>query len=105
VPRAQLAAQVAEMLQAIQATMYEKALAFRQANTHEPKSYDELRQVVEDGFALAWWCGSAECEDKVKDDTKATTRCIPFEGQSSEMGRCVVCGQSAREKAVFAKAY
>ena len=104
-PRTQLAAQVAEMLQTIQASMYEKALAFRQANTYTPKDYTDLCQIVEQGFAFTWWCGSAECETKVKDDTKATTRCMPLEGQPTQAGRCIVCGAPATEKVIFAKAY
>jgi prolyl-tRNA synthetase len=104
VPRANLAAQVAEMLQTIQKGMYEKALAFRQANTLDPKDYAELCQVVDNGFALSWWCGSAECEAKVKEDTKATTRCIPLE-QPGGSGKCIVCGAAATEKVIFAKAY
>jgi prolyl-tRNA synthetase len=104
VPRQNLADQVAEMLQTIQKGMYEKALAFRQANTLDPKDYAELCQVVDDGFALSWWCGSAECEAKVKEDTKATTRCIPLE-QPGGSGACIVCGAPATEKVIFAKAY
>jgi prolyl-tRNA synthetase len=103
--RDQLAAQVAEMLQTIQASLYEKALAFRKANTHDPQTYAELCQVVEDGFAFSYWCGGATCEAKVKDDTKATTRCIPFEGQPSSPGKCIVCGAPAHEKVIFARAY
>jgi prolyl-tRNA synthetase len=104
VPRANLAAQVAEMLQTIQKGMYEKALAFRLANTLDPQDYAELCQVVDSAFALSWWCGSAECEAKVKEDTKATTRCIPLE-QPGGSGKCIVCGAPASEKVIFAKAY
>jgi len=104
VSRDSLAYQTAEMLQTIQASMFEKALAFRQANTHTPSNYDALRQIVEDGFAFAWWCGSAECEAKVKDDTRATTRCIPLE-QNEGSGPCIVCGAPSTEKVIFAKAY
>ncbi len=104
VPRDRLAQRVAEMLQTIQTSLHEKALAFRKANTHEPGDYAELCQVVEDGFAFAWWCGRAECEAKVKEDTKATTRCIPFEQPGGE-GKCIVCGAQSSEKVIFAKAY
>ena len=64
----------------------------------------ELQAAVEKGWALAWWCGSDECERKVKDDTKATTRCIPLE-QSGGEGKCIVCGNTASEKVIFGKAY
>lgn len=104
VPHIQLAAQVAEMLQTIQASLYDKALAFRKNNTHRPEDYAELTKIVETGFAYAWWCGSPECEQKVKDDTKATTRCIPLD-QPDDAGNCIVCGQPARQKVYFARAY
>ncbi|OGO60731.1 MAG: proline--tRNA ligase, partial [Chloroflexi bacterium RBG_19FT_COMBO_49_13] len=79
VPQDQITAQVAEMMQTIQASLYERALAFRWANTHGPRDYEELKSVVELGWAHAWWCGSDACEAKVKEETKATTRCIPME--------------------------
>lgn len=104
VPATQLATQVAEMLQTIQASLFDKALAFRQANTHDPKDYAELAGVVQNGWAHSWWCGRAECETKVKEETKASTRCVPLEQPGGE-GACVVCGQPAREKVYFAKAY
>lgn len=104
VPRQQLEGQVAEMLQTIQASLYDKALAFRQANTHDPKDYAELQEVVQNGWANSWWCGSTECESKVKEDTKATTRCLPLD-QPAGQGTCIVCGKPAQEKVIFGKAY
>jgi prolyl-tRNA synthetase len=104
IPQEQLHAQVEEALQTIQVALYERALAFREANTHDPKDYDELRQVVKDGWALSWWCGSDECELKVKEDTKATTRCIPLDQPEGE-GVCVVCNRPAKKKVYFARAY
>jgi len=102
--RQQLAAQVAEALQTIQASLYERALAFRQANTYDPKDYEELKTAIEKGWAFSWWCGDPACEAKVKEDTKATTRCIPLE-QPGGKGNCIVCGRAATEKVFFAKAY
>jgi len=104
ISRDNLAAQVDQMLATIQQNMHDKALAFREANTHDPKDYAELCDVVANGFALSWWCGSSECEAKVKDETKATTRCVPL-GQSSGQGKCIVCGEKATEKVIFARAY
>ncbi len=100
----QLAAQVAEMLKTIQASLFDRALAFRQANTFDPQNYDDLMQITEKGWALSWWCGDAACEAKVKEDTKASTRCIPLE-QPGGAGKCIVCGKPATEKVFFAKAY
>jgi prolyl-tRNA synthetase len=104
VEHSQLEAQVAESLQSIQASMFEKALAFRKAHTFEPKDYEELKSVVDKGWAFAWWCGDDECEAKVKDETKATTRCIPLE-QERGKGTCIVCGKPATEKVIFGRAY
>ena len=102
--RLQLEGQVAEVLQTIQASLFDRARAFRQANTHQPKDYAELAKVVQNGWALAWWCGSAECEAKVKEDTKASTRCIPLEQPGGE-GRCIVCGSQSTTKVIFARSY
>jgi prolyl-tRNA synthetase len=104
VPQLGLAAQVEQTLDQIHMSLYERALAFRQANTHDPQSYDELLKVVQAGWALSWWCESAECEAKVKEASKATTRCIPLDQPGGE-GRCIVCGQTARRKVFFARAY
>ncbi len=96
--------QAREMLDTIQAEMYQQALSYRLANTHEPANYDEFKGIIEDGFALAWWCGQRECEAKIKQDTKASSRCIPLE-QEEGHGTCVRCGQPAARRAVFARAY
>lgn len=96
--------QTQEMLDAIQASMYQRALTFRQENTYQPKDYSELIEVVQKGWALSWWCGSAECEAKVKEDTKATTRCIPLE-QEPGQGPCIVCGKLSDKKVIFARSY
>ncbi|MGA8232925.1 MAG: His/Gly/Thr/Pro-type tRNA ligase C-terminal domain-containing protein, partial [Candidatus Acidiferrales bacterium] len=104
VPQAGLTDAVSALLVEIQKALFDRALAFREANTFEPKDYGELKEIVEKGFAFAYWCGSAACEDKVKEDTKATLRCIPLE-QKADPGRCLVCNEPAAEKAYFAKAY
>ena len=104
VSQMQLEGQVAEVLQTIQASLFDRALAFRQQNTHDPKDYEELTQVVQNGWALSWWCGSAECEARVKEDTKASTRCIPLE-QSKGEGTCIVCGSPSKTKVIFARSY
>jgi prolyl-tRNA synthetase len=99
-----LADVISETFAEIQASLFDRALAFRKAHTHEPKDYAEFRQVMEDGWAFSWWCGERECETQIKDDTKATTRCIPLEQPGGE-GMCIRCGKPAKEKAIFAKAY
>ncbi|NOY98084.1 MAG: proline--tRNA ligase [Chloroflexi bacterium] len=104
VPQDGLAAAVAEMLTTIQAALLERATAFRDANIHDPKDYAELQEVVQDGWAFSWWCGDAACEAKVKEDTKASTRCIPYD-QPGGSGKCIVCGKDANKKVYFARAY
>jgi prolyl-tRNA synthetase len=99
-----IAGVVGNMLSEIQAGMHAKALAFREAHTMEPKDYAEFKTAVETGFARSYWCGSANCEAKIKEETKATMRCIPLE-QSGGDGKCIFCGEAAKEKGIFAKAY
>jgi prolyl-tRNA synthetase len=88
----------------IQSSMLARATAFRDENIHDPKTFEELKQVVQDGWAFSWWCGSKECEARVKEETKATTRNIPFE-QPKEAGRCIVDGKPAEKRVYFARAY
>ena len=104
VPMAGLADGVREMLMTIQADLYRRAEAFLKEHTFYPEDFEGLREAVADGFAHAWWCGSAECEAKVKEETSATIRCIPLD-QEPGKGRCVVCGEEATERAVFGRAY
>jgi prolyl-tRNA synthetase len=100
-----IAATVSEMLVTIQAALLAKATAFRDSNIHDPQDYEELKQVVQNGWAFSYWCESKACEAKVKDDTKASTRCIPIEGQPDHAGQCIVCGAEAKRKVYFAKSY
>lgn len=99
-----LFAAVRDILDAVQHNLYAQALRFREENTFYPKTYEELGEAVAQGFALAYWCGSADCEAIIKEETKATIRCIPLQ-QDAEPGQCVYCGAQAKEKAVFARAF
>jgi prolyl-tRNA synthetase len=92
------------MLEEIQQALFDRALAFRKANTVEPGDYGEFKKAVEKGFALSWWCGSSDCEAAIKEETKATMRCIPLE-QPGGSGKCIHCGKASGEKAIFARAY
>ena len=103
-PQEQLSGRIAELLTEIHASMYDKAKAFRDSHIFDPKDYEELKQTLENGWAFSWWCGDAACEAKVKEDTKATTRCIPLD-QPGGKGKCIVCGKEAHEKVYFSKAY
>jgi prolyl-tRNA synthetase len=103
-PLTDLTQNIQRLLVEIQQSMHDTALAFRKANTHEAKTYDELKKAVETGFALSHWCGSADCEATIKEETRATMRCIPLE-QTGGSGSCVYCGKPASERAIFARAY
>jgi prolyl-tRNA synthetase len=104
VPQAGVAESVAQTLEVIQKALYERALTVRNANTADPASYEEFQSAVEKGFANAFWCGSSQCEQNIKEETKATLRCIPLD-QPGGKGVCIYCGQPAGEKGIFAKAY
>jgi prolyl-tRNA synthetase len=104
VPQAGLAGTLSGLLVEIQSALLKRATEFRDANIHKPKDYDDLMNIVKDGWAFAYWCESTECETKVKEDTKATTRNIPLDQPDGE-GTCIVCGRPAKRKVYFAKAY
>jgi prolyl-tRNA synthetase len=111
-PLADLAGTIEKLLADIHQSLYDKALAFRRANTHEPGSYDDFKKAVETGFAFAHWCGSGECEEKIKEETRATMRCIPLDPAAvmataggAGTGTCVRCGKPAKDRAIFARAY
>jgi prolyl-tRNA synthetase len=101
-----LAEAVPKMLEEIQAALYRRALDFREANTRRPTNYEEFKAAVEKGFALAGWCGNDRCEAEIKNETKATIRCIPLDQpRQPDQGRCIRCGEQASEQVVFARAY
>ena len=99
-----IAGSVAKLLVEIQQALFDRALKARLDNTREPKDYVEFKSAVEGGFALAYWCGDSGCEAKIKEETKATMRCIPLE-QSEGSGTCIFCAKASNYKAIFARAY
>lgn len=99
-----LAQTVIAVLNDIQQSLFNRALQFRNDNTRQPNTYDEFKAAVEFGFALAYWCGERDCEADIKEDIKATTRCIPL-AQEVAPGVCIHCGKPAQEQAIFARAY
>jgi len=103
-PQENIASSVGALLDTIQSSLYEKARAFRDSHITDVTNYEALTTAVQDGWAHAWWCGSADCENRVKEETKATTRCIPMQ-QPGGTGKCAVCGRDANEKVYFARAY
>lgn len=110
VPLDQAAAQIAEMLGKMQTELLERARAHRDANTHQAGSYADFKSKIEEpgGFFHATWCQSRDCEAKVKDETKATIRCLPLDsGYQPKKGRqgCMVCGQANTVQVIFARSY
>jgi prolyl-tRNA synthetase len=100
--------EVKGMLTTIQADLYNRALDFRKKHTYDPKDYGEFQEAVSQGFAYSWWCGDVDCETQIKDDTKATIRCIPMDqdpGKPSSKATCIHCGGEASERAIFGRAY
>jgi len=93
------------LLDEIQASIYDKALKFREANTFKVDTWDEFKvQIEKGGFILAHWDGTAETEEKIKDETKATIRCIPLDAEM-EPGKCVYSGNLSNKRVIFARAY
>jgi prolyl-tRNA synthetase len=104
----QLGVQIPELLDEIQEALLRQATEYRDAHLHEASSYDELKEQVADGWSLIWHCGTPECEDRIKEETKASSRCFPLELNEAwypESKTCVVCGEPAFGKAYFARAY
>lgn len=97
---------VKSTLEDIQQSLFLKAKTFKENNIYNVNSYEELKDVVENknGFALAYWDNSAENESKIKEETKATIRCIPFEQDNIE-GKSIISGTPTKTKVIFAKSY
>ncbi len=93
-------------LNEIQQQMLEAARKNRDENTSSAADYEEFKKIIEEkgGFVKAMWCGSEECENKIKEDTTATSRCIPFE-QENISDKCVCCGKPAHKMVYWGKAY
>jgi prolyl-tRNA synthetase len=104
VPQTGIVPTVQNLLVEIQAALLAKATAFRDSHIFSPNNFEELTQVLQNGWALSNWCESSTCEAKVKEATKAATRCIPID-QPASTGACIVCGQPSKRKVIFGKAY
>ncbi len=93
------------LLDQIQQNIYQKAFKFREENTHNVDTWEEFQtQIEKGGFILAHWDGTSETEEKIKAETKATIRCIPFD-EAEETGACVYSGEPSNQRVVFARAY
>ena len=105
-PVEQVATEVEILLADIQSNLYNKALKFRTESTRTVDNYDDFKKLLNEngGFISAHWDGTSETEEKIKEETKATIRCIPFD-QKVEDGKCIYSGKPSKGRVLFAKAY
>lgn len=98
--------QISNLLGEIQASMLNRSRQYREDNTFEIDDYSKFTDLIEShpGFYSAGWCGSAACEEKIKEETKATIRCMPLNSKQ-EKGKCLYCGKTAKHKVILARAY
>jgi prolyl-tRNA synthetase len=103
----QLETAVTELLETIQKDMFARAKAHRDAHIWDARSYAEFKNTVETktGFIRGMWCGDKACEDKIKEDTGATSRCMPFHDQEAISEVCVCCGKPAKKLVYWGRAY
>lgn len=101
-----LANKVEHLLENIQSNLYQKAIDFREDMTHKADSWEEFKDLIENktGFVAAHWDGTDETEEKIKQETKATIRCIPLNNKLED-GKCVLTGAPSKQRVIFAKAY
>jgi prolyl-tRNA synthetase len=104
VEQAGLTEHVAQLLDEMQQGLYDKALRFRDEHTYTATNYDEFKQRVEQGFVRVYFDGTGEDEDRIKAETKATVRVLPFD-QPDEEGTCFITGRPTKRVAVFARSY
>jgi prolyl-tRNA synthetase len=95
-----------KLLDAIQSSLFETASRALKEATHDARTYDELKRVIETdgGFVRACWCTETACEDRIKDETGATIRVVPVQDEQV-FSACVCCGKTAKKVVYFARAY
>lgn len=105
IPLEEVADTVNDLLGQIQQSLFERALRFQKANTHRVDSWEEfVERIEEGGFLSAHWDGTAETEERIKKETKATIRCIPLNAEE-ENGKCIYSGNPSKKRVLFARAY
>ena len=104
--QAGLVEEIQRTLEVMQNDLYRRALEFREQNTKAIDDYGQFKQQLEEsgGFFWAHWSGEREAEDRLQEETKATIRCIPFEG-FKEQGKCLITGKPSSQRVLIAKAY
>jgi prolyl-tRNA synthetase len=101
-----LAERIEKLLEEIQENIYQKAFDFRAENTVEVNDYEEFKRMLDEkpGFISAHWDGTSETEQRIKEETKATIRCIPLDNKQEE-GKCILTGKPSTQRVLFARAY
>ena len=101
-----IANKIEHLLENIQDNLYQKAVDFREEKTHKADTWDEFKDIIDNkpGFVSAHWDGTEETEEKIKQETKATIRCIPLNNKQ-EAGKCIYSGSPSTQRVIFAKAY
>ena len=102
----ELLSPIEQLLEDIQQNIYKKAFNFRAENTREVDSYEEFKRLLDEepGFLSAHWDGTAETEQRIKEETKATIRCIPLNNKQVA-GKCILTGKPSTQRVLFARAY
>lgn len=103
----EVTSKVSELLESIQKNMFDRAKAHRDSHITDARSYGAFKDAVENkpGFIRAMWCGDVACENKIKEETTATSRCMPLEDQEPISDVCVCCGKPAHKLVYWGKAY
>ena len=105
IPMDEITTKIVDLMPQMQQDLFDKALAFREANTVVVDNYDDFKKAIDAGnFVKAFWAGTGEMEAKIQKETKATVRCIPFD-QEEGTGKCFYSGEEANEIAIFGKSY
>lgn len=113
--RGEFVSTISTLLEDIQNNLFQRAKAFRDANSREIDEWDAFKEFftpknrekpeIHGGFALSHWCGNPECETKINQELSVTIRCIPTEGVDMNPGQCICCGKESTQRVIFAKSY
>jgi prolyl-tRNA synthetase len=101
-----IADRVPEILEEIQTSLLERYRTLQADNTRDVDDYERFKEILDDagGFLRGHWCGSGDCETRIKEETKATIRCIPLDAPE-EAGACLACGEGSERRVIYARAY
>jgi len=106
IPAAEITDRVKGLMEEIQANIYQRAIKFRSENTFYIDTWSEFLEIIDNqgGFIMAHWDGTSETEEKIKEETKATIRCIPFDAPEED-GKCIYSGKPSKRRVLFARSY